>query len=42
MRLSVREVVDHVPDAGQQVRRIVREWMCPECDYFEEAEAGEG
>ena len=42
MRLTVREIEDHVPGVGQPVRRIVREWMCPECDYFEEAEAGEG
>jgi len=42
MRLAVREVEDHVPGVSRPVRRIVREWMCPECDYFEEAEAGEG
>jgi acetone carboxylase gamma subunit len=21
--------------------KLLREWICPECDYFEEAEAGE-
>jgi acetone carboxylase gamma subunit len=37
MRLSVRDVLD----AGGN-NRVVREWICPECDYFEEAEASEG
>ncbi len=39
MRLSVREVPGDV--AGQQTVRVVREWICPECDYFEEADADE-
>ena len=34
MRLSVREI--HALDGAVQV---VREWICPECDYFEEAES---
>ena len=42
MRLSTREV--RRPQSRQRgpgdVRQI-REWICPECDYFEEAEAGE-
>jgi hypothetical protein len=38
MRLSVRDL----PPEGRQTARTVREWICPECDYFEEAEAGEG
>ena len=42
MRLSVREIRDAVPGAGQTTSRVVREWICPECDYFEEAETGEG
>jgi acetone carboxylase gamma subunit len=41
MRLSVREVQDRVPGVSQPAIRVVREWICPECDYFEEAEAGE-
>lgn len=41
MRLSVREIQEHTPGHGTTVRRI-REWICPECDYFEEAEAEEG
>lgn len=42
MRLSVRQIEAHVPGHGQGSIRMVREWICPECDYFEEAEAGEG
>jgi len=37
MRLHAREVPDRPGAPG----RLVREWICPECDYFEEAEAGE-
>jgi len=42
MRLKVREVRDSVPGGGQGTTRVLREWICPECDHFEEAEAGEG
>jgi len=42
MRLTVREVRDSVPGVGQGTVRVLREWICPECDHFEEAEAGEG
>ena len=42
MRLSVREVQDRVPGVSQSTSRLVREWIGPECDYFEDAEAGEG
>jgi hypothetical protein len=34
MRLSVREVQDR---AGSV--QLVREWICPECDHFEEADS---
>jgi acetone carboxylase gamma subunit len=40
MRLSVREIQERVP-GGEPAARVAREWICPECDYFEEAEAGE-
>lgn len=42
MRLVVREVRDTIPGTGQASARPLREWICPECDYFEEAEPGEG
>jgi hypothetical protein len=42
MRLEVREVRDQIPGRGQAGARTMREWICPECDYFEEADEGEG
>ncbi len=41
MRLSVREIQEKLPGSTQTRTRKVREWVCPECDYFEEAEGGE-
>ena len=41
MRLSVREIHDAIPGHSEAPARVAREWICPECDYFEEAEAGE-
>ena len=38
MRLVVRETVSRVPGTAQEVKASVREWVCPECDYFEEDE----
>lgn len=36
MRLVDRETTDRIPGRPQVVRRTVHEWVCPECDYFEE------
>ena len=41
MRLVTREHVSQVPGSAQQVKTESREWVCPECDYFEEAESGD-
>jgi hypothetical protein len=41
MRLSVREIRDLLPGQGQSAARTLREWVCPECDHFEEVEPGE-
>jgi C4-type Zn-finger protein len=38
MRLVSREVITRLPGSPQVVRTIVREWICKECDFFEEAE----
>jgi len=38
MRIKVREEVSRIPGQPQVVRREVREWTCPECDYYEELE----
>jgi len=42
MRLQFRQATDRVPGTGQTTTREVREWVCPECDYWEEFESGEG
>ena len=42
MRLTTREIQSTGPGpAGREQVRQLREWICPECDYFEEAESGE-
>ena len=41
MRLTVREREEYIPGTSQPARHVIREWVCPECDYFEEAEAGD-
>lgn len=38
MRLVARESIEHVPGLPQPVKHMTREWVCPECDYFEEEE----
>ena len=42
MRLTTRDIRNTSPGAAGEVKvRQLREWVCPECDYFEEAEAAE-
>ena len=36
MRLHKRETVAQIPGTGQTSRDEVQEWICPDCDYFEE------
>lgn len=38
MRLREREIIDRVPGTTQTKSTKSREWVCPDCDYFEEAE----
>lgn len=38
MRLVVRERSDTIPGTHQGVKGQLREWVCPECDYFEDAD----
>jgi YgiT-type zinc finger domain-containing protein len=38
MRLKVREQVDYIPGQSQVVRHEIKEWICPDCDYFEDYE----
>lgn len=41
MQLNQRMVDERHPGKSQPVARQVREWVCPECDYYEEDD-GEG
>jgi predicted RNA-binding Zn-ribbon protein involved in translation (DUF1610 family) len=36
MRLRERAIVDRIPGTSQTQTSTSREWVCPECDYFEE------
>ena len=38
MRLRERETIDRIPGLPQTKTTKYAEWVCPECDYFEEAE----
>jgi uncharacterized protein with PIN domain len=40
MRLKEREVIDRVPGTTQTRSTKFREWVCPECDYFEAEDEG--
>jgi transposase len=42
MKLREREVTDRVPGSRQTRTGKFREWVCPECDYFEEADEQAG
>jgi predicted RNA-binding Zn-ribbon protein involved in translation (DUF1610 family) len=42
MRLREREVVDRIPGVSQSKVTQFREWICPECDYFEEEDEDGG
>jgi ssDNA-binding Zn-finger/Zn-ribbon topoisomerase 1 len=37
MRLKQSRTLEHVPGNPGATPRTVAEWVCPECDYFEEA-----
>jgi hypothetical protein len=41
MRLRERKTVMHVPGNPADTIRVMWEWECPDCDYFEEAEETE-
>lgn len=38
MRRKDMDLVDRIPGTGESAPRQVSEWVCPECDYFEEIE----
>lgn len=39
MQLREGQMTDRVPGTHETRTRKYREWVCPECDYFEEVEA---
>jgi len=41
MKLVTRETVSRLPGTQQVVKAEVREWVCPECDFFEDADPGD-
>jgi hypothetical protein len=38
MRTVTRQHLEHVPGRPAPVEHVVTEWVCPECDYFEEVD----
>lgn len=38
MRLVTREANEHVPGQPKPITYVIKEWICPECDYFEEVD----
>jgi C4-type Zn-finger protein len=38
MQLREHQITDRVPGTTQTRTSTVKEWMCPACDYFEEAD----
>jgi C4-type Zn-finger protein len=38
MRLKTTETVVRVPHNPRTVTRSTSEWVCPDCDYFEEVD----
>jgi hypothetical protein len=42
MRLNERELTENVPGTPEAPVTKIREWVCPECDYFEDVEDGDG
>jgi YgiT-type zinc finger domain-containing protein len=38
MRQKTRELTDRIPGTREAKSHQVTEWVCPECDYFEEVE----
>lgn len=41
MHLQRRESITRIPGTTKDIRTTTREWVCRECDYFEEADESE-
>ena len=42
MRLTERTVTERVPGTAQATTTTQSEWVCPECEHFEDAEDAKG
>ena len=42
MRLKTTDTVARIPGNPQDTIQSSTEWVCPDCDYFEEAEGTTG
>jgi hypothetical protein len=42
MRIKRTEHEVHVPGSPRPTKRISTEWICPECEHFEEADDSRG
>src|SRR5262249_48682138 len=38
MRIRESKTVTHIPGNPDATVRVAREWVCPDCDYYEEVE----
>lgn len=38
MRLHEAQIAESIPGVGPTAPRTLREWRCPDCDYFEDAD----
>jgi YgiT-type zinc finger domain-containing protein len=38
MKRREQKIVVYIPGNPSATTRVTREWVCPDCDYFEEAE----
>jgi hypothetical protein len=38
MRRTDLEITDRLPGMSQQATTRLAEWVCPECEYFEEVD----
>jgi hypothetical protein len=38
MQLKTSETVVHIPGNPRAIKKSSKEWLCPDCDYFEEVE----
>ena len=41
MQLKEMTITAHTPGNPQPTTRVTREWVCPDCDNFEEADEEE-